>query len=62
VNAIVEHNWTLEDFERWLALQLSLGFRVKDQEPINKIRSELKRGATMSPMQKVTVETRGGVN
>ncbi|HEU4343714.1 MAG TPA: hypothetical protein VFU31_19360 [Candidatus Binatia bacterium] len=49
--------WTGEDFERWLALQTLMGWRVTNPEAVEKIRAEFKKGATLSAPARETATT-----
>jgi hypothetical protein len=44
---------TREEFERWLALQQTLGWRVRNPEVIEQIRDEYRKGATLAPFRQV---------
>jgi len=45
---------TRDEFERWLALQQAIGWRVKNPEVIEEIRNEYRKGATLAPFRQVT--------
>lgn len=42
---------TSAEFERWLALQEAMGWRVKTPESVDKIRAAFKRGAKVAPFR-----------
>ena len=41
-------NFTLTDFERWLAQLEATGYRITTPDAVNKIRQALKAGGTMT--------------
>lgn len=47
---------TRDEFERWLACQLALGWTVSNPEAIDTIRAEFRAGATVAPFRKIKNE------
>lgn len=45
---------TREEFERWLALQLALGWTVRNPEVLSEIRREFKAGAKVAPFREIS--------
>jgi len=45
---------TREEFERWLALQISMGWRVRNPEAVELVREAFRKGAKVAPFRKVS--------